>query len=205
MFYLGKPINIKKMNKIIKLFEFILTYYNIYKLKFEDIEIKDLSLPEGLIFKRLTENDLYLFNSLHLKAEYLEICNKRLKNSNIISYAIIDVKKDCLAAYSFINSSEIYYLHALNKKIHLSKTNSVFFEDDNTLEEYRRMGLSSYIMNERIRYAKQNKKHSLGFAHPSNTPSIKTLLKFNFKKTYNFPVAIRKDAFIYIYKKYLWK
>ena len=193
------------MKKIIKLFEFLFTYYNIYKLKLEDIEIKEMTLPEGYQFKQLTEKDFYLFKAINLKPDYLEICKKRLKNKDIVAYAIMDVKKDCLAAYSFINSSEIYYLHALNKTIYLSKSNCLFFEDDNTLENYRRMGLSSYIMNERIRYSKQNNKHSLGFAHPTNTPSIKTLLNFNFKKTYNFPIAIRKAAFIYLYKKYVWK
>ena len=193
------------MKKLIKLFEFLFTYYNIYKLKIKDIEIKELTLPENFQFKRLTEKDFYLFKALTLKSDYLEICNKRLKNKDIVAYAIIDVKKDCLAAYSFINSSEIYYLHALNKNIQLSKSNCLFFEDDNTLEDYRKMGLSSYIMNERIRYAKQNNKHALGFSHPSNTPSIKTLLNFNFKKTYNFPIALRKEALIYLFKKYVWK
>lgn len=193
------------MKKLTKLFEFLFTYYNIYKLKLEDIEIKELSLAKGFQFKRLTENDFYLFEALNLKSEYLRICNERLKSNNIIAYAIIDIQKDCLAAYSFINASKVYYLHALNKKINLEKTDCLFFEDDNTIEDYRRMGLSSYIMNERIRFAKENNKNSLGFAHPTNTPSIKTLLKYNFKKTHNFPVAIRKEAFIYLYKKYVWK
>jgi GNAT superfamily N-acetyltransferase len=193
------------MKKLVKLFEFLFTYYNIYILKFEDIDVKQLSLPEGFKFKELNKNDLYLFEALNLKIEYLLICHEKLMNKDIVAYAIIDTKRDRLAAYSFINASKKYYLHALNKKINLEKTNCIFFEDDNTIEDYRRMGLSSYIMNERIRFAKENHKNSLGFAHPTNTPSIKTLLKFHFKKTHNFPIAIRKEAFIYLYKKYLWK
>jgi hypothetical protein len=193
------------MKRLIKIFEFLFTYYNIYKLKLEDIEIKELSLLEGFQFKRLTENDFYLFESLNLKYEYLRICQEKLKSKDIIAYAIIDLQKDSLAAYSFINASKVYYLHALNKKLNLQKINSLFFEDDNTLQDYRRMGLSSYIMNERIRFAKENNKHSLIFVHPTNIPSIKTILKYNFKKTHNFPIAIRKEAFIYLYKKYIWK
>jgi hypothetical protein len=193
------------MKKLIKLFEFLFTYYNIYKLKLEDIEIKELSLPEGFQFKHLTEKDFYLFESLNLKIDYLNICNNRLKNKDIIAFGIIDLKKDCLAAYSFINSSNQYYIKALNRNIQLKSKNCLMFEDDNTLQEYRRNGLSSYIMNERIRYSLNNKKNSFIFAHPTNTPSIKTILKFNFKKTHNFPVAIRKEAFIYLYKKYVCK
>jgi hypothetical protein len=193
------------MKNFIKLFEFLFKYYNIYKLDYENIRLIHLKLPEGLIFKELNESDFYLFQKLDLKSDYLKICYKRLISSDIISYAIVDLKKDCLAAYSFINLSETYYLSALNKKINQSKLNCVFFEDDNTLLNYRRIGLSSYIMNERIRYAKLNKKNALGFAHPSNLPSIKTLVKFNFKKTHNFPIAIRKEAFVYLFKKYLCK
>ena len=204
MFILGKSITLK-MKNIIKLFEFLFKYYNIYKLDYKNIILFRLNLPEGLIFKELNEKDFYLFKKLNLKSDYLQICHQRLISCEIIAYAIVDINNNCLAAYSFINLSENYYLSALNKKINLSKLNCVFFEDDNTLADYRRIGLSSYIMNERIRYAKQNNKHALGFAHPSNLPSIKTLLKFNFKKTCNFPIAIRKEAFVYLFKKYLCK
>jgi hypothetical protein len=187
-----------------KIFEFLFTYYDIYKLKKENIVVKELSLPQGFLFKELDLKDFYLFKNLDLKENYLKICLDRIENKKIISYAIIDTNKECLAAYSFINLSDEYYLAALNKKINLKKMNCVFFEDDNTLIDYRKMGLSSYIMNQRVKFAKLNNKDALGFAHPKNTPSIKTLKKFNFKKTYNFPFALRKEAFKYIIKKISW-
>lgn len=191
------------MKTLIKAFEFLFTYYHVYKLNLQNSSPKQLNLPEGFLFKKLNDKDGYLFCKLTIPENYLTICLDRLKEKNILTFAIIDIKNDCLAAYSCINKNDEYYLSVLNKKINLKKSNSYFFEDDNTIEEYRKMGLSSYIMNERIKYSISHKKNSFGFVHPSNLASVKTLQKFNFKRTMDFPIAIRKEAITYIRNKFL--
>ena len=189
------------MRMLVKLLEFLFTYYHVYKLDLSKSTPKDLSLPKGFIFRTLNVNDSYLFKNLKIREDYLKTCIDRLSNDRIITFAIIDSNSDCLAAYSCVNMNDSYYLSVLNKTYNLKKNKSYFFEDDNTIEKYRKLGFSSFIMNERIKFSIKNNRHSYGFVHPTNLPSVKTLKKFNFNRTLDFPFSIRREAIIYLRKK----
>lgn len=189
--------------KIIELIEFYFMFYGVYKINLENYNNLNFDLHHNFNFKILKIEDLKYFEALELKDSYLDIIKSRLNNENeFICFALIDSLTNKLAYYSWINQSKSYWVKEMNKTFNFKETRSCLFEDDNTMIEYRSLGLHSFAMSKRIQYCLNNSIKTIYILiHLRNKPALKVVHKFKFKRSNFFPIYIRKEAVIYTLKK----
>lgn len=190
------------VNKIIKLFETLIVYYRLYNLNVNKINLLNIRISKEFNLKILNKEDLHLFNQFNLPEKYLKIYLARFESNNFICFAIIDTKENNLAYYSWINFEKKTYCKEIKKTLDLENKNACLFEDDNTHEDYRKLKLHSFVMNERLKYCidKEIKKVYI-IIHPKNIPAIKTIKKFNFIRSIHFPYTYRNNSFSLIFNK----
>jgi len=191
-----------------KALEFYLKYYYRLSLDLTKVGRADYmqkfnrTLPDKLQFKILEAKDIRYFLKMDIKDSYRKILNNRFSNpEHYLCFAIIDTTKDVLAYYCWTNSLKEYY-HNEFEFVYRHDGEKVLFENDFTVPEYRQMGLHSYCMLQRILHAQQaGFKKAIINIYFRNEPALKTAMKFGFRKTWMFPISIRKGSLSYTYHK----
>ena len=185
-----------------KILTFYFKIYGIFQLELDNIDFKEKILDEKFEFRILNSDEIWLLKKINSKRKFFDWYEKIIESTDYKCFVIIDKVKNCLAYYSWVNFSNNYYLHEVNTTLNFKEIDACLFQDDNTMEEYRRLGLHTYIMNERIKYCKQlGIKRVYITIFLKNKPAIKTVKKFNFKRTNIFPIYYRKGTISYSIKK----
>jgi len=191
-----------------KFFEF---YFKCYYRLFLNLEQVNIGLykekffkPLGdkFVFKMLSKEDMKYFEKMKIKESYRYILKDRFDNGDYHQcFGIIDIEKDQLAYYCWTNSLKKYY-HNEFESYFRHNGDTILFENDLALPEYRKMGFHSYCMLQRILYAKQaGFKKAIINIYFRNKPALKTAMNFGFSKMFRFPVSFRKGAVKYTIDK----
>jgi hypothetical protein len=190
-----------------KIAEFYFLYYGFFKLKPNKfyLEKSNSDIIKGFEFRILNSSDLVYFEKLNLVEYYFTICKNRLNNPNeFLCFALIDLTSCDLAYYSWINQSEMYYIKEVNVKMKLKLNQSVLFEDDNTIEKYRKKGFHKFMMNKRIEYCINNNIHSIFIAiYLKNIPALRTIKSIGFRKINKMSIYYRQGTIGYTLNKFL--
>ena len=191
-----------------KILEFYFKSYFRFELNLAAIELIEYTyfqeslLPENFVFKLFEVSDIGYLISSGYDEKKIQSSKARLTELNHRKcFAIINTKNDELAYSCWINSLPKYYHNEFESE-YVHDGSTVLFETDFTEPAYRRLGLHSYCMKKRILYCKeQGFERAIINIQIRNTPALKTVQKFGFKKTFRIPLALRKGSIAYTFNK----
>lgn len=195
-----------------KILEFYFKSYYRYRLNLQDLNTEvfmadhTYSLPSGFSFKILEASDISYFMNGHYTEEQIRSKKARLADpEHRKCFAIIDGSTDRLAYSCWTNSLANYYHREFESTYHHNGS-TVLFETDFTEPDYRRLGLHSYCMMQRILHSKQaGFKQVVINIHIHNTPALRTVENFGFTKTFRIPLALRKGSLKYTFNRLFGK
>jgi len=194
------------MNMITKIAEFYFKYYGVFILDKENYLPETYNLDPRFEFKILNIDDLFLFKKLDSKKKNYNLYVDRLKSSDFVCFAIIEKSKSEIAYYSWLNFSNRYFVHEINKVMDFKKEKSVLFQDDNTIEPYLRLGLHKYVMQKRVQYSFENQVNRIYIViYLRNVPALRTVKKIGFKQINFLSIYLRKGTLKYTVKKIMKK
>ncbi len=193
-----------------KIFEFYFKSYYRFELDLSGVEDAAYrsqfarQLPDGCEFRILTHEDADLLIKGETSEQIRQSKLARLADTEHRKcFAIIDLEKNMLAYSCWTNSLKEYY-HREFEKVFTHDGSLVLFETDFCSPTHRGMGLHSYCMLERVLYAKrQGFRKAVINIHIRNTPALRTVEKFGFKKTLRLPLAYRKGTITYTLNRIL--
>lgn len=195
-----------------KIVEFYFKSYYRYRLDLKELNTEaflskhSYSLPPGFRFKILEEPDISYFMDGHYSEEQIVSKKARLADPDHRQcFAVIDTANNRLAYSCWTNSLPSYY-HKEFEGVYRHDGSKVLFETDFTEQDYRRLGLHSYCMMQRILHSKEaGFKEVIINIHIHNTPALRTVEKFGFSNTWRIPLALRKGSLKYTVNKFFGK
>ena len=144
----------------------------------------------------LDTNDYLFFTKVaEMDIDKLKILKQRLENSIAWQgFGIFEQANEKLIYYCWLNKQSNYYVKEFYKTLSFN-TDEILFEDDFTLPEYRGRGLHRYAMYQRLKYcSEQNIDTAYIIIECGNTPALKTIHDFGFKKKTVNPFTYRKGS-----------
>ena len=190
-----------------KIFEFYFKYYGFYSLQIKSFtpifNVNHQEIERQFSFKILTSADLGYLEQTAIAPNYVSSYSNRLNaDSGFLCFALIDIKNNQLAYYSWINSNNSYLVKEINQIFDFKSINSVLLEGDYTFETYRGKGLHTYMMQKRLEYCFQNKIEQAFIAiHLRNNVALRVIGKFGFKQKNLIPFYYRSGTATYTIKK----
>jgi hypothetical protein len=197
----------QNMGYIINLFEFYFKSYGFYSFQIKSFIpvfiANQKEIERDFSFKILNSADVSYLEQTAIAPNYVSSYSNRLKaDSGFLCFALIDIKTNQLAYYSWINSNNNYLVKEINQIFDFKETNSVLLEGDYTFESFRGRGLHTYVMQKRLEYCCQNKIEQAFIAiHFRNKAALRVVKKFGFKQKILIPIYYRSGTVTYTIKK----